>query len=330
MTPAARVRAGVGLLVLLIAAATLAYVAIEDVSIFDAFYMVMITISTVGFGEVIPLSVPGRVVTVAVMVLGVGLAFYTAGAGFEYLLEAGSQRWRRRTMRHIESLSGHVILCGFGRVGRGTFDLLRRRGVDLVVVEMDETAAEAARAEGALVVVGDATHDQALIDAGIERADTVIACVTSDSDNLVIVLSAKALRPDVRVISRASELEWEAKLKRAGADQVVAPPVVGSERLAALAARPSLTGIVDVSLARGTVEFYIQEVRVSASSPVAGRTIRESGLRERSGASILAIESPDGTELAAPTPDMVLDPDRLVVLGGTRSQVDAAVELLGR
>lgn len=329
MNPAARVRAGVALLALLVAAATIAYVVLEGVSVFDAFYMVMITISTVGFGEVIPLSVPGRMVTVAVMVLGVGLAFYTAGAGFEYLLEAGSQRWRRRTMRHIDALSGHVILCGFGRVGRGTFELLRRRGTDVVVVEMDEAAAEAARENGALVVIGDATHDQALLDAGIERADTVIACVTGDSDNLVIVLSAKALRPDVRVISRASELEWEAKLKRAGADQVVAPPVVGSERLAALASRPSLTGIVDVSLAEGTVEFYIQEVRVAAASPVAGTTIRDSGIRERSGASILAIEGPGGLELEAPTPDMVLQPDRLVVVGGTRPQVDAAVRLLG-
>ncbi len=329
MTPVGRVRAGVALLALLIAASTVAYVVLEDVSPFDAFYMVMITISTVGFREVVPLSPAGRMVTVGIMVLGVGLAFYTAGAGIEYLLEAGTQRWRRRVLRQIASLSDHVILCGYGRVGRGTFELLRRRGVDVVVVEVDPDGAARAQEDGALVVVGDATHDQALLDAGIERAATVIACVTSDSDNLVIVLSAKALRPDIRVISRASELEWEAKLRRAGADQVVAPPVVGSERLAALASRPSLTGIVDVSLAQGTVEFFIQEVRVGGASPVAGKALRESGIREQTGASILAMEAPGGMDLEPPTPDSVLVPDRMVVLGGTRSQVDAACELIG-
>ncbi len=329
MTPVGRVRAGVALLALLIATSTVAYVVLEGISPFDAFYMVMITISTVGFREVVPLSPAGRMVTVGIMVLGVGLAFYTAGAGIEYLLEAGTQRWRRRVLRQIASLSDHVILCGYGRVGRGTFELLRRRGVDVVVVEVDPDGAARAQEDGALVVVGDATHDQALLDAGIERAATVIACVTSDSDNLVIVLSAKALRPDIRVISRASELEWEAKLRRAGADQVVAPPVVGSERLAALASRPSLTGIVDVSLAQGTVEFFIQEVRVAGASPVAGKTVRESGIREQTGASILAMEAPGGMDLEPPTPDSVLVPDRMVVLGGTRSQVDAACDLIG-
>jgi len=329
VTPVARVRAGVALLALLVVVSTFAYVAVEGVSVFDAFYMVMITISTVGFREVVPLSVAGRAVTVGIMVLGVGLAFYTAGAGVEYLLEAGTQRWRRRILRQIASLSDHVILCGYGRVGRGTFELLRRRGIDVVVVEVDSGAAERAQEDGALVVIGDATHDQALLEAGIERAETVIACVTSDSDNLVIVLSAKALRPDIRVISRASELEWDAKLRRAGADQVVAPPVVGSERLAALASRPSLTGIVDVSLAQGTVEFFIQEVRVAASSPVAGKTLRDSGIRERTGASILAMEAAGGMDLEPPGPESVLVPDRLVVVGGTRPQVDAAIRLLG-
>lgn len=328
MNPTTRARAGVVLLLLLLGAGTFAYMLVERVSPLDAFYMVIITVTTVGFEEVFELSPGGRAVTIGIIAVGVGVAFYTAGAVFELFLDAGSRRWRQRQVKQINTLSEHIILCGYGKVGKGCFDLLRQKGAEVVVIEDDADNAEAARSAGALLVIGNATHDQTLLDAGIEKARTVIACVTEDAENLVIVLSAKAISPSIRVLSRASELEWEAKLRRAGADQVVAPPVVGSERLAALAFQESLTGIMDVSVPSGTMEFYLEEVRVSEKSPVANQTIRTSGIREHSGATVLAVENADHSRLDTPHPDTELSPGLLVVVVGTRAQVDLANAML--
>lgn len=329
MTPSGRIRAGLLLLLGVLVAGTTSYVLLEHVSVLDAVYMVVITVSTVGFSEVFPLGPAGRVITVGVIVLGVGAALYTATGGIERMLLLGSTRRRKRLMNQIAALSGHVILCGFGRVGRGTYENLLRRGVDVVVVENDAARVEEARDLGAIAIEGDATHNDTLREAGLGRAGALVACVRNDSDNLVIVLSAKALRPDVHVVSRATELESEEKLLLAGADRVVAPQVVGSERLAAMAVEPSLAEVVDVLVGGRTVEFVVEEAQVDAASPVAGRTIREAAVRERSGATVLAVESVDRSRLVTPTPDLELRPGMVVVVVGTGDQVAAALELLG-
>ncbi len=190
----------------------------------DAFFMTMITISTVGYTEVFPLSETGELFTVGLIVVGVGTLFYTAGAALEAAFEnlSGRQGMTKMT-RTIERLSDHYIICGFGRVGSATWELMVDRGAEVLVIEGDPAAAQEARDAGALVLEEDATHNETLVAAGINRARSLIACVTADSDNLVIVLSAKALRPDLLVIARAAESESERKLYLAGADRVVAP-----------------------------------------------------------------------------------------------------------
>jgi voltage-gated potassium channel len=312
----------------ILAVGTAGFVIIEGASVFEAFYMVLITITTVGFEEIIPLSTPGRVWTIAVLIGGFGIALYTAAASIEYLVDLGAGRTRRSMERRVGDLEDHVIICGFGRVGRGTLEVLVRQGVPAVVVESDSQRVEAATAAGTLVIRGDATHNDVLELAGIHRAQALIACVAIDSDNLVIALSAKSLRPELRVVCRASELESERKLRLAGADAVVAPQAVGAERLAMMATQPELAQIFDVVVHGSPVEFHVEELDVGEGCRAVGKTIRDSGIRQESGALILGVEGREDQVLVNPGPDVTLQVgDRLVVVG-TRDQVKMAESLL--
>lgn len=328
MTTRSRVAAGVLGLVLLTIAGTSGYVLIEDAPLFDSLWMVIITITTVGYGLTFPLSTAGEVLTIVIMVVGVGLLFYTAGAVIEQLFILRTERRAARVMRMATHMRDHVILCGLGRVGTGTLRALEYRGVDVVVIEADGEAAQSARDEGILVIEGDATHNDALQAAGIRRARALVACVTDDADNLVIVLSARSLAPDLHIVSRASEFEFEEKLRLAGADRVVAPQVVGSERLAAMAVERNLADVFDVVVGGRALEFVVEEVVVSEHSALAGCTIRETALRETSGAMVLAVEDRNRQLLTTPTPDHVIQPATTVILVGTPDQVEAAAMML--
>ncbi len=314
-------------LAVLSALGTLGYVWIERVSVLDALYMVAITITTVGFSEVFELSPASRILTIAIMVLGVGLALYTASAAIERLLDLGVERQRARTQKLISEFSDHVIVCGFGRVGRGVYRNLVDRGEQVVVIEDDPASAAEAETAGVPIVMEDATFNDTLVAAGIGRAKALVACVADDSDNLVIILSARSIHPTIHLVSRASEQESESKLRLAGADRVVAPQVVGSERLAAMTVEKNLAEVFDVIVGGRAVEFSVEELRVDESSPVVGSSIREAAIRERSGALILAVEDQSRNMLHAPSPEHVLLPDSAVIVVGTAVQVSAAAEL---
>lgn len=328
MSPQRRLRAGALGILVICTLGTLGYIVIEDAHPFEAFYMVMITVSTVGFGEVFPLSRAGEVFTLLVLLSGVGFGLFTAVAVVERFFLYGVSRLRTRMIKKVNAMSGHVILCGFGRVGEGTWEALRRREVDVVVIEIDPDRCERARVLGARVLDGDATDNDTLRTAGVERASAVVACVTHDSDNLVVVLSARSLMPTLHIVSRASQAEWESKLRMAGADRVVAPQQVGSERLAAMATERTIADMFDVVLAGTAIQFTVQEMVVSERSPIAGTTIRDSGLRERTGALILAMEDTSRTRLTAPSPDQLLRAGTALIVVGTPDQVNQAGQVL--
>ncbi|HEX6287368.1 MAG TPA: potassium channel protein [Acidimicrobiia bacterium] len=319
---------GLGLLSIAVLVGTLGYVLIEGVPYFDAFYMVVITVSTVGFQQEFALSTMGRIWTMVVIGMGLGATLYTAIASIEYLVDLREVRRNRLMERDIARLSGHIVLCGFGRVGRGVWAALRDRELDVVIVEADGERAESARDGGALVIHGDATHNDVLELAGVASAEAVLACVADDSDNLVIALSVKSLRPELRVICRATELESERKLRLAGADAVVAPQAVGAERMAMMAIQPELAQVFDVVVSGNAVEFRVEELDIDPESSVAGKTIRDSGLRQDTGALILAVEGVGDTVVVNPGPDQVLTPGERLVVVGTKDQVDRAAELL--
>lgn len=306
---------------------TLGYMTIEGVDALDALYMVAITITTVGFGEIFELSSAGRLLTILIIVLGVGLSLYTASAAIERLLDLGVERQRARVRKVIGEYRDHVILCGFGRVGRGVHKSLVDRGENVVVIEKDPTIAAESESEGVAVLLGDATFNDTLEAAGIGRARSLVACVADDSDNLVIILSARSLHPTIHLVSRASANESESKLRLAGADRVVAPQVVGSERLAAMAVEQNLTEVFDIFVGGRSVEFSVEELTVNEGSPVVGSSIRDAAIRERSGALILAVEDTTRRLLQTPSPDHVLLPNSAVIVVGTARQVAAAAQL---
>lgn len=327
-----RLRAGLAVVVSVLVVATVGYMALEGMSLVDAFYMTAITISTVGFGEVSGhLSDPGKLFTVGVIIFGMGGALYTAAVGVERGVDRilGGERRQRRMESTIEKLDGHIVLCGFGRVGRTAWQELADQGASSVVIEVLPHKAAAARDAGALVVEGDATHEDVLAEAGIDRAASLVSAVRDDSDNLVITLTAKARRPDLVVIARVVEAENERKLFMAGADRVVAPQKVGAERLAALALHPDLAEFIDLVVRGRTVQFRVAEFRVPEGAEVIGKSLRELDIRNKIGALILAVGMPDGAMSLIPDPDVTFQPGSLVIGFGTQEQLDRLEAMAG-
>lgn len=297
------------------------YVIIESASFFDAFYMTVITISTVGYGEVIELSEAGRAFSIVLVIVGVGLVFYTATAALELVFERQPLREQRALQKKIDSLDGHYIVCGFGRVGRHAWEHIVGDGQDCVVIDRDSERADHARQAGALVVEGDATQNDTLDRAGIDRAAGLVASVEKDSDNLVIVLSARSANRDMVISARADDTEVESKMVLAGADRVVAPQVVGGHRLAELTVHKEVADFVDLVHAGRHVEFRVEEFEIADGTDLAGSNLRDSDIRSRSGAMVFALEQPDGTVVVNPSPDTAFQAGARLVAIGTDQQL---------
>jgi voltage-gated potassium channel len=321
MTAEQRLRTSGILLLALSLLGTLGYVVFESASVFDAFYMTIITISTVGYAEVIDVGTVGRVLSMLLVVLGVGLVFYTATAAVELIIANQPKRRIRALERDIDKLHGHYIVCGFGRVGRNAWQHIVDDGKPVVVIDNSPEKAEQAAQAGALVVEGDATHNDVLQQAGVTRAAGLVASVAQDSDNLVIVLSSRTANPDLLITARANEGEAEEKLVMAGADRVVAPPKVGGHRLAALVLHRELADFVDLVHGGRTVEFKVEEFLIDRDGPLAGVSLRESQIRGRSGAMVFAVEEPGGGLIVNPDPDLIFLVGARVVAIGTDDQL---------
>ena len=329
MSSGGRVRAGLFLLGLVLVVGTAGYVRIESLNFTDALFMTVITVTTVGYravgGDVGgDLSAAGEWFTILIIVAGVGTVLYTAAVGLEAAVEAmiGGRRIARTMERRIARMNDHIILCGFGRVGQNVWEKLIEAGAEVVVVDADVERVAAAIAQGAVVVEGDATHDEVLISAGLDHAETLITAVQSDSDNLVIVLSARARRPELLIVARAVESETEKKLYLAGADRVVAPQVVGAQRLAALALKPDLAEFIDLVVSGTTVEFRIEELHVDPASEIVGKSLRDLDLRRRAGALVLAVGETGGKMSLNPDPTLVFHPGQVVIGIGTSDQLE--------
>ena len=319
-------RAGLILLGAALGAGTIGFMIIESLSFLDALYLTVLTITTLGFAPgAAPLSTAGQLWTMAVLIAGMGAALYTAIQGLEYFADAviGGKRWQRRMKKRIEDVTDHVVLCGYGRVGRTAWLALTRQGATVVVIDSDPERVDAAIESGALALEGDATSDDKLKAAGVERASVVIPAVATESDNLVITLSARALRPDVLIVARAFSEEAEKKLYLAGADRVVAPQLVGGVRLATLALRPNLAEFVDLVVSGRTVEFQVEEFSVVDGAPIAGKSLRELDLRRTSGALVLAVGDLSGQLSLNPDPGHVFTAGEIIIGVGTEQQLEA-------
>ncbi|MET0663982.1 MAG: potassium channel protein [Acidimicrobiales bacterium] len=327
--PWRRVQLGCLLLVATILVGTGGYL-ILGLSPLDALYQTVTTISTVGFREMPADPSTGfRVFTMVLILTGVGVALYTASVLLESVVEGRlTERFgRRRMQRTIDELSGHVILCGWGRVGRSIERHLRGAGVDVVVVEAD---ADRCDAVSGLSVCGDATEDEVMTRAGLDRAATLVAAVDSDADNLFITLSARDRRPDLFIVSRVRDEANEAKLRQAGSDRVVNPQQIGGGRIAALALSPNVADFLDVVMHDGSLEFRLADIAVPEASSLAGQSLRAAHVRDETGALVLAIRAQDGDFTTNPPPEIVLRQGDVLIAIGTEEQLEDLRRMAGR
>lgn len=318
-----RLRIAIAAFVAVLLVGFIGYQVIEGLSPLDSLYMTIITVTTVGFREIADPSTAGKILTIGLIVAGVGSASYAAVTAAEFVVEGHLRRFieRRRMQRGIERLDGHVVICGFGRVGRHLADALAEDGAPFVVVENDPAKLDVLESLEYLHVEGDATEEIILEDAGIERARSVVAAVHGDADNVLITLTAKGLNPAATVIARAKADETEGKLKRAGADRVILPATIGGRRIAQILTRPVVADFLD-GIGAGATDYTLEEVPIEEGSELADRTLRQAAIRERYGCSVLAIRHGNETQLDThPSADTVLEPGDVIVVVGSEDEV---------
>jgi len=312
----------VTVLMVIIALGVAGYMVIEGWSFFDALYMTIITLSTVGYNEVHGLSAAGRAFSIVLIIGGVGGMLYTLTTIVQYLVEGqlANVMGRHRMKSRISKLKGHIIICGYRRVGRAVAQAFKDEGIPMVVVDVDQKALSRAAIDGRLYVHGDATRDEILKDAGIKNARALVAALGSDVDNVFITLSAKGLRPDISVVARVSDESSESKLIRAGADKVISPHRIGGRHMAMLTLRPLVLDYIDTTMHIHGREMIIENLKVGSDSPVAGLTVDKS-LKCCGALDILAVKKNEGNLITKPSGDIVIEAGDELVIIGTREHL---------
>jgi voltage-gated potassium channel len=309
----------IALLVGVFAFGTIGYLLL-GLSLIDAAYQTVTTVATVGFREVVPFDTAQRLFTMLLIIVGVGAVLYALGSLIETLIEGRLLETigRMRMERTIDSLRDHVIVCGWGRVGRAIAGEVVAAGRPIVVVDEDAERLEDCPHP---TVHGDCTEDDTLQRAGITHASSLVAAVDVDAANSFITLSARAMRPDIFIVARARSVDSEGKLLRAGADRVVNPQNIGGARMAAFVLRPHVAEFLDVVMHERNIEFRLEEIPIGDGSPLAGQTLREAHLRDRTGALVLAVRDERGSFLSNPDPDIRIEPGQVLIAIGTEEEL---------
>jgi voltage-gated potassium channel len=297
---------------------TVGFTVIEHYPVFDAFYMTLTTMTTVGYMEIHPLSKAGRIFNSFLISFGVSTIFIAIGAMTQTIieLEFGDALAKRRNKRMIENLKDHFIVCGFGRVGRGAAAELKHAGVPFIVVDISPDRVERAMLAGMLAVAADSTRDETLHQVGIERARGLVAALATDADNLFVLLSAKGLNKNIYVAARAAEEGAEEKMRRAGADAVFAPYAITGHRLAQSLLRPHVVQFLDFTTKDIGEDISIEQVRVDAGSSMVAKSIKDMQLGRDYSVIVMAIRRPDGGMVFNPhADDVVAAGDHLIVMG---------------
>ncbi len=304
----------------LIGVGVVGYMSITGMGFIDALYMTVTTLSTVGFREVVPLGPGGQIFTMALIVSGVGIVFHSATLVARDLIEGELRRGfgRRKVQRQIAQMRQHIIVCGFGRMGRIVCKELAAKPAPFVVIDRDGETLRLAEADGYLCVEGDASEDAVLQAAGIAAAQGLVAALSTDADNVYVVLSARELNPTLRIVARAEDERSERKLLHAGATRVVSPYVIGGHRMAHALLRPAVLDVIDLATHSRSLELQIEEVEVAAGSFCDGVTLQASGLRDQLGLIVIAIRVGGGETEFNPTAGRTIAAgDRLVLMGQT-------------
>jgi voltage-gated potassium channel len=308
--------------VFLIGGGTVGYMIIEKWSLFDAFYMTIITIATVGYSEVHSVSMAGRIFTVVLIFLGVGYFLYVAGGIIQFLVEGRIRlvMGRRKLDTQINKLKGHFIICGYGRIGRVLAQFLIEKYVDVVVIERDERRVHKMDEDGVIYLIGEANDEKTLERAGIHRAKGLVTAVATDADNVFLVLIAKEMNPALFIVARASQNATKKTLQAAGADKVISPYDLGARRMAHAILRPTVIKFLEMAFADDRVDIQVEEIKIRPTSKMAGKTMMDSAIRQDYDVIIIVIRKPDDQMVFNPKADTVIEAgDVMVVVGSARS-----------
>ena len=314
--------AGLASVAFIFVAGTAGYMLVEGWDLFDSVYMMVITLTTVGYGEVHPLTRAGRVLTSVVLLTGVGTFFYLAGAIVQLMIEGHLQTLfgRRWMQREIEKMQNHTIVCGYGRIGAIVAREIIAEGHDVVVVERSQVLVEELTQKGIPYVAGDATKDDVLLAAGLNNAKSLVSALTDEAANVYVTLTARQLNPDIYIVARSDAPDHSQRLIRAGANQVLFPHLYGGIRMAQSVLRPTVLGFMDLAM-RGDIEdLQMEQLTISTESPVAGKDLISSQLRQRFNIIVIGIKKPDGKLLFNPQPQVILEAgDTLILVGGKQN-----------
>ena len=321
-----------GLIILIICIGIVGFILIENYNFFDAFYMTIITVATVGFQEVQPLSEAGRGFTIFLIITSFGTFAYAVSSISKYVIDGELNLYFKnyKVSAAIDKLENHVIICGFGRNGKQAAHVLKKHNTRFVVVEQKKDVVSVINHKYSdLILEGDSTQDEVLLKAGILRAKALITTLPIDADNLFIVLSARTLNPKLTIISRASEDNSDKKLKLAGADNVIMPDKIGGAHMASLVMKPDVMEFVDFITGQGGDNIRLEEITFeNLSQEFQNKTIRELEIRNRSGANIIGFKTGNGEYVINPSADTKIIPDAKLFVLGTNEQISKLKELL--
>ncbi|MDD5748695.1 MAG: potassium channel protein [Actinomycetota bacterium] len=326
-SPYWHLRTALILLVLLIFIGTIGYMLIQNTSFLDSLYMTIITISSVGYREVTrggraPSSMC-QVFTIFIILSGLSVVVYVTTSVVEMLLEGRvlDLMGRRRVLKELKSLSGHYLICGYGRVGRQVAIECKTRATSLAVIEKETHAYELCLDDGFIAIRGDATDESVLREAGIERAKGIVTALSTDADNLYVVMTARIIRPDIFIVGRCNSDETESKLYRAGADRAISPHNVGGRRMAALLLKPLVCDFLDTITHGELVELILEDIHISKGSPLGGRSIRDTLIDELKGLAILGVKKPKREFVVNPSGSTILHEGDILIVQGSSSQI---------
>ena len=294
------------------------YMVIEGWGFFDSLYMVIITLATVGFAEVHPLSFEGRLFTLFVIIFGAVIGFYAVSNVIKPIIEGEIRKvfGRRKLEKEIKSLKNHYLICGFGRMGSYISKELKTKKVPFVVIEKDEYLRERLDREQYLYLYGDATEDEVLITAGVKKARGLVSVVASDADNVYITLTARELNPDLFILARSTDESSERKLIRAGANKVISPYYMGALRMVQAILRPAVVDFLEIAFHGKSMELQLEEITVKPNSNLIGFSLKEAEILKKLGVIIVAIKESSGKMIFNPSPDIRIKAgDTLITLG---------------
>ena len=309
---------------------TMGYMIIERWQFLDALYMTVITITTVGFREIRAVSEPGRIFTIILIFLGMGIMAYTLGIVAQFMVEGEirSILGRRKLGSRIKSLKKHYIICGYGRIGRIIAQELKSNGRPILVIDSDSESQSALDEHDVPYIIDDATSEDVLIKAGIERARGLVAVVLSDADNLFITMTARGLKPDLFILARADEERAQKKLLRAGADKVVLPYLMGGRKMAQTILRPAVADFLDLMIHDKDIELNMEELQVKEVSTLNGITLVDSGIRQKMNVIIVAIRKKDREMIFNPSSGALIEAGDTLIALGQGSELDRLALIL--